>query len=347
MKSNKRSLKYVSKNFKVDSDELLVSLWDSFGTKYTYLENENSIIKRKDYYNVKKFINSEKNKTSTIKRKNLQEKPVNVIQRDHDFSSIGKLILPITYITKDEVMKIYEELVSDFDELEDPIQPSGVKDEDLLNSAVFHGRTSYENNIKYPTIESAAAALMYAISHNHAFHNGNKRTAMVAMLVFLDKHHISLTCNEDDLFKISLKLADHKLVAPEYLYPDAEIFELSRWIHNNSKVFKKGERPIKLKKLKQIFEHFDCIILESGKVQRTIKGSFWTGEKILVSRRIVANTITDGQEVDKGLIKSIREDLQLNPDNSIDSDIFYEKSEFTISDFINKYKTLLRRLSKV
>ena len=33
---------------------------------------------------------------------------------------------------------------------------------------------------KYPTIEQKAAALLHSLIKNHAFHNGNKRTALVA-----------------------------------------------------------------------------------------------------------------------------------------------------------------------
>ena len=69
--------------------------------------------------------------------------------------------------------------------------------------------------------------------------------------------------------------------------------------------------------------------------------------KKLVSRNAIGDTVSDGKEVNKSLIKSIREDLNLDVDHAIDSDIFYEKSVFTSSDFINRYRSLLKRLSKV
>ena len=350
MISHKRILHIVAKKYSIDPDELLVNLWEFYGDKFNYLKNENDIIKNNDYKHVKKILSSKTRSEKIKKTIKKISKPIEIIQKEHDFGLVGKLIQSMDYINKEEVLKIYHELVSDFDSLEDPIQPSGIKDEDLLDSAIFHGQTSFENFIKYPTAESAAAALMYALSHNHAFHNGNKRTAMVAMLVFLDRHNICLICNEDDLFKISLKLADHKLVSEEQLYPDAEIYELARWIHSNSKVVAKGERPITLKKLKQIFDHFDCVVLDNGRVQKIKKTVSFLGysKKIkLISKRTIGDTISDGQEIDKGLIKSIREDLELNPDNGIDSDVFYERANFTSSDFIIKYKGLLKRLSKV
>lgn len=348
MISHKRILKTIAKNYKLDPEELILVLWDSHKNLFDYLKNENSIIKNKDITFVKKTISELKN-GELKKQLNNHPKSIKLVIKNHNFSSVGKITDIIKYISKDEVLKIHEELVVDFSNLDDPIQPSGVRDERLLDSAVFHPMTSYNSRVKYQTIESAAAALMYSLSHNHAFHNGNKRTAIVTMLVFLDKHNFYITCDEDDLFKISLKLADHKLVDEIYLYSDAEIYELAKWIHNNSKTIKKGERTITLKKLKQILHHFNCNILDNGKVQRVIESKFlgFTNKRTLHSKRAIGNTISDGEEVDKSLIKSMRDDLELNASNGIDSDFFYEKATFTSSDFINKYKNLLRKLSKV
>ncbi len=349
MISHKRILKNIAKNNRLDSDELLLVLWDS-GKRFDYLKNENSVVRDKDLSKVKDIIAIKLKIKDSTDLTNFQPRQIKVITRDHDFSAIGKIVSPMNYITKDEILKIYEELVTDFIGFEDPIEPAGVKDEDLLESAIFHPTTSYDYDYKYPTAETAGAALMYALTHNHAFHNGNKRTAMVAMLVFLDRHNIFLTCDEDDLFKVSLKLADHKLVDEIYLYMDSEIDELACWIHDNSKIFKKGERPITLKKLRQILTHFDCTILDNGKVERTINTSGFLGlskKKTLTSKRTIEDSISGGKEIDKGLIKSLREDLELNTVGSIDSEMFYEMDSFTTSDFINKYKNLLKRLAKV
>ncbi len=351
MKSHKRVLKKIAKNYKLDSDELLITLWDSSGSnkKFDYLKNENSIIKNQDINFLKRIITSKLGVEKTKDKINKRKEPKKLIIKDYDFSSIGKISDPILHITKEEVLKIHEELTTDFETLEDPIYPAGLRDLNLLDSALFHPQTGYQGENKYRTIESVGAALMYSISNNHPFHNGNKRTAMVAMLVLLDRHNLCLTCNEDDLFRISIKLADHKLVDESYLYSDAEIHALSRWIDENSKVMKKGERPITLIKFKRRLAQFNCKILDNGKVERRIKRSVFgfSNDKILISKKSIGNSITDGSEVDRGLIKSIRDDLELNSENGIDRDAFYEEATFSSSEFIIKYKNLLKRLSKV
>lgn len=350
MKKHLRTLKAVAKNHKIDPDEVLIILWDYFSKRFDYLKNENSIIKNKDLKLVQGAIAS-KIRNEKIEIKQEKKLPAKVVTKDYDFSVIGKINYSISHITKKEIVKIHEELATNFTQQEDPIYPPGIKDDNLLESALFRPQTSFGGKIKYPTVESAGASLMYAISSNHSFYNGNKRTAMVATLILLDRHHLCLTCNDDDLFKISVKLADHKLVDKDYgsSQADAETFELAKWIDLNSKIVTKGERVVTLKKLKRILTNFNCQVLENGHVERILPKK-WFGIKKnerLVSKMKIGNTISEGAEVSKVLIKSIRDDLKLNSENGIDSDIFYGEAEFTSSDFIIKYQNLLRRLAKV
>ena len=77
------------------------------------------------------------------------------------------------------------------------------------------------------------------------FPNGNKRTALVAMLVFLDENGIQLTADEDDLFRFVLLVAQHRLVprgADDLA--DREVMEITRWIKRQSRRSEHGERVL-------------------------------------------------------------------------------------------------------
>lgn len=78
--------------------------------------------------------------------------------------------------------------------------------------------TSLGGQYKYSTIQSAGAALLHSLVQNHAFHNGNKRTALVALLVFLDRNNFVLDSNEDELFKWMLMVASHQLLPSGFAY---------------------------------------------------------------------------------------------------------------------------------
>ncbi len=53
-----------------------------------------------------------------------------------------------------------------------------------------------------------AARLCYGIANNHAFIDGNKRTAVHAMEMFLLLNEASLECTEDEMEEIILGVAE-------------------------------------------------------------------------------------------------------------------------------------------
>ncbi len=137
----------------------------------------------------------------------------------------------LRHLSADEIAGIHECLEEDFAETDDPIWPPGLRDRNLLESASFRPLTSLGETCKYPTVEMAAAALLHSLTLNHAFHNGNKRTALVAMLVLLDENEMQLTCQEVELFRLVLLVAQHRLVprgADDRA--DREVMEITRWI---------------------------------------------------------------------------------------------------------------------
>ncbi|MEU6443565.1 Fic family protein [Streptomyces sp. NPDC047046] len=60
-----------------------------------------------------------------------------------------------------------------------------VRDMGLLMSAIERPRTDVFGVELYPTPHEKAAALLHAVARNHALTDGNKRTAWLAMRVFL------------------------------------------------------------------------------------------------------------------------------------------------------------------
>jgi len=87
--------------------------------------------------------------------------------------------------------------------------PAGVRDEGLLATAM--GRP--QNRALYESPDAAALAASYAfgIARNHPFTDGNKRTAFVAMEVFLDLNGFELRASDHDCVFAMLKLAEGQL----------------------------------------------------------------------------------------------------------------------------------------
>ena len=59
---------------------------------------------------------------------------------------------------------------------------NGVRDENLLASAVLTPQSSFGGKSPYADIVEVAAAYLFYICNNHPFLDGNKRTAMMAAI---------------------------------------------------------------------------------------------------------------------------------------------------------------------
>ncbi len=67
-----------------------------------------------------------------------------------------------------------------------------VSDEGLLQSAIARPQTSVMGEDAYPTLWDKAAALLHSLARNHAFVDGNKRTAWASAWAFLRLNGVDL-----------------------------------------------------------------------------------------------------------------------------------------------------------
>jgi death-on-curing protein len=90
---------------------------------------------------------------------------------------------------------------------------AGVRDQSLLLSALARPR----NLAAYgkPDLADLAAAYATGIARNHAFLDGNKRTAWVVAEVFLLKNGQELTANDHDGVEVMLAVADGSMSEPK------------------------------------------------------------------------------------------------------------------------------------
>lgn len=117
----------------------------------------------------------------------------------------------MNYITEEQAIGIHNVLVNFFYKDGDPISPSGVKSHQLLSSALFRPQTSIGEVEKYKTYDEKAAALLCAIIQNHAFYNGNKRTALLCTLAFYETTGNTLDVEEDELYDFLVAVARNEI----------------------------------------------------------------------------------------------------------------------------------------
>ena len=97
----------------------------------------------------------------------------------------------------------------------------GVRDVNLLNSAIATVEATFENEYLHRSIPEMAAAYCYHICKNHPFMDGNKRTALATALVFIELNNYCLVCSEEQLYNVVAKVAKSEIAKKELI----EFFE--------------------------------------------------------------------------------------------------------------------------
>lgn len=97
----------------------------------------------------------------------------------------------------------------------------GLRDEGMLRSALERpiNKWRYEQG----ALDELAAAYAFGLAKNHAFVDGNKRIAFMAMMVFLHKNGVAFSPDPAEAAAIILSLAAGEVSEPS----------LVRWIRDN------------------------------------------------------------------------------------------------------------------
>ena len=83
----------------------------------------------------------------------------------------------------------------------------GVKDSAALQTSALQPKQIVFGRELYPTIFDKAAVLVINLIKRHPFYNGNKRTALVAMDVFLLANGKELQVDQEELLTFILEIA--------------------------------------------------------------------------------------------------------------------------------------------
>ncbi len=106
------------------------------------------------------------------------------------------------YLTVEEVLEINAQVIGGKHVL---------RDRGLLESAVARPQASAFGTDAYPDLAAKAAVLLHSLVLNHPFVDGNKRTAVLAALVFLDLNGYTVRWDQREALDFMLRLAQHQI----------------------------------------------------------------------------------------------------------------------------------------
>jgi len=94
---------------------------------------------------------------------------------------------------------------------------NGVRDLNLLDSALESVYATFDGNELYPRKEEKGARLGFNLVSNHAFVDGNKRIGLLVMISFLEMSGIKLKYTDEELIELGLGIADKSIPYKEIL----------------------------------------------------------------------------------------------------------------------------------
>jgi death-on-curing family protein len=112
----------------------------------------------------------------------------------------------IQFLLKD-ILDFHEEMENTF------VMEKGIHDAGLLSSAVHTPFQTFDGHDLYPDPIAKAARLCFGLAKDHPFRDGNKRTALHSMLVFLAVNDIEIDYTPQEIEDIILAVADGRMDA--------------------------------------------------------------------------------------------------------------------------------------
>lgn len=101
----------------------------------------------------------------------------------------------------EQVIKLHSTLISKTGGID------GVRDDNLLDSALKTPFQTFGGKDLYPEILDKASQLCYSLIENHPFTDGNKRIGVHLTLLFLKINNIELTYSQKELIEFGLSVA--------------------------------------------------------------------------------------------------------------------------------------------
>jgi death on curing protein len=113
--------------------------------------------------------------------------------------------VPPAFLGLSEVLEIHRDQIFRYG------GASGIRDMELLKSALGMPLATYGGRFLHTDIYEMAGAYLFHLVRNHPFVDGNKRVGAVAALVFLDLNGLDFNAPEEDFAEMVLAVARGEL----------------------------------------------------------------------------------------------------------------------------------------
>lgn len=233
----------------------------------------------------------------------------------------------------------------------------GPRDPNLLHSAVYRQFVAFGGIAKWSDSFERAATLLFGIITDHPFHDANKRTGLLVLLLFLYKMNRVPTVGQRDLEDFAVEISDHRLNKYRRYHElkkklrDPEVRFIADYLKRKSRKLDSRYYTITYQELDRRLQDFGYRLqnphknyIDVVRVEQRRK-LFGFGGKEQVNVKVTQVGFPGWKsQVGQGAISTIRKATKLTPEHGFDSQTFYQGAD-PVQSIIAEYAGPLERLA--
>lgn len=259
-------------------------------------------------------------------------------------------------VTAADVLRAHFTLAAHFGSSGDGFGGVGPRSLQLLQSAVSRQFVSLGRARKWTTLYELSATLFYGLIRDHAFHDANKRTALLTLLFQLAKNNRTPKLGTRDLELLTLRTTERQLRQ----YRQYERFDRSRdadvrfiayFLRRYTRDLDHRHYIVTYRELNAILARFRARLVNptGNRIDVVLEVEDYRGvvafRKTTFEKHVVQIGFHDwGSEVSPTDIRALRAALDLTEAHGVDSQVFFQGVD-PVESLIREYAGPLHRLA--
>ena len=254
-----------------------------------------------------------------------------------------------------EVLRAHFLIVDYFVRQGEGIGGIGPKDLNILHSTLSRQTVSFGRVVKWKSDLDIAATLFYGLIKNHPFHDGNKRTAFLSLLLHLWKLRRVPNVKQKEFETLALRVASNNLeLYKEYRKRykgknDGEVLFISNFLRRRT-------RRVNRRVYLITYHQLDTLLRRFGFGLENPQGNYIDVVRISETKTFFGKTRIEKKrlghirfpgwtrQTNVDTIKYVRKITGLTYENGVDADAFFHGAD-PLPSLIDTYHRLLQRLA--
>lgn len=253
-----------------------------------------------------------------------------------------------------EILKAHY-ILSDYFLSEGETVRFGIHDFGLLSSAVSRQSVSFGNMEKWIDPIHKIATLVYGLDKDHAFNDGNKRTALLSMLLALKKINRQADCKKEEFETLLVRIAANEL--PEYKkeykkfekFSDTEVEFIADFIRRKTRKVDDSFHSLTYEEFNTKLKKYNVWLGDPSGNYINVYQTKTTPKRLFVRQKSQNDRILQigfkswKSQINPKAVKEVLRVAKLTSDYGVDSRVFYFGAEPEYK-LIEEYYPILKRL---